>query len=318
MNFQKWFQRLPVPLRRHKVIKLFITVFPSSRRTELHFNGTAKLLADLADANVRSFFRAGVFEPEFFEIASPLIPDGGVFFDVGANFGWCSFGLFGQRPADQIRFFLFEANPSVLKCLQQSAILNPAGDFHLAHGCVLDKSGFSKLEFSADRTGDSYYSGPTTEGIPNIVLDQFIAEHQISKVDLLKMDIEGAEPFALDGAKASLSGGIIRAIYIEVLAEHLERQGRQPEEVISVLRESGFSIFWCKPQDFELFPQLKERSIRVRSKHGSFLVSPFERFSGVAHTDILALHRDAPLLGKLLKRLNASGPADTGACEVVI
>jgi FkbM family methyltransferase len=313
MNFQTWFRRLPEPLRRHKIIKLLITLFPSSRRTELHFNGTGKLMADLADANARSFFRAGVFEPEFFEIASPLIPDGGVFFDVGANFGWCSFGLFGQRPADHIRFFLFEANPAVIKCLKQSTVLNPPGDFHLTHGCVLDKSGFSKLEFSVDHTGDGYYSGPTTEGIPNVVLDQFIREHQISTVDLLKMDIEGAEPFALDGARISLSSGIIKAIYIEVLAEHLERQGRHPEDVISVLRESGFSIFWCKPQDFELFPQLKDTSIRVRSKHGSFLVSPFERFPGDAHTDILALHRNAPLLGKLL---NAT--FESGTREIVI
>jgi FkbM family methyltransferase len=264
-------------------------------------------MADLTDANARSFFRAGVFEPEFFEIASPLIPDGGVFFDVGANFGWCSFGLFGRRPAGNIRFFLFEANPSVLKCLQQSIVLNPAGDFHLIHGCVLDKNGFSKLEFSVDHTGDSYYSGPTTGGIPNIVLDQFITEHQISTVDLLKMDIEGAEPFALDGAKVSLAEGIIKAIYVEVLDENLERQGRNPEEVISVLCESGFSIFWCKPQDFELFPELKDTSIRVSSKHGSFLVSPFERFPGDAHTDILALHRDAPLLGKLLNATFENG-----------
>ena len=37
----------------------------------------------------------------------------------------------------------------------------------------------------------------TLWGGPNIVLDQFIKEHEISTVDLLKMDIEGSEPLAL-------------------------------------------------------------------------------------------------------------------------
>ena len=42
--------------------------------------------------SVRSLSRAH-FEPEFFRVASPFLADGGVFFDVGANVGLCSFGM---------------------------------------------------------------------------------------------------------------------------------------------------------------------------------------------------------------------------------
>ncbi len=281
------------------MIKFFIKALPFCRRTELYFNKTGRLVGDLADRNIRQYFRAGVVEPEFFEIASPLIPRGGVFFDVGANFGTCSFGLFGERPEDQIRFFLFEANPSVFECLEQSLTLNPLGDFKIIHGCVLDKAGFSALRFDMDDTGGGYYGGPDPRGGPNIVLDQFITEHEIPTVDLLKMDIEGSEPLALDGARVSLSCGIVKAVYMEVSTDNLGRQGWLPSDCISTLREAGFSLFWCKSQDFAMFGELSLSSIRIRSRLGSFLVSPLECFPRNHQTDILALHRDTPLLTKL-------------------
>ncbi len=319
MNYlQRWFQQLPGPLRRHKVIKLFIKVFPSSRRTELHFNKTGRFVGDLADRNIRQYFRTGMFEPEFFEIASPLIPRGGVFFDVGANFGTCSFGLFGERPEDKIRFFLFEANPSVFECLRQSQALNPLGDFKIIYGCVLDKAGSSALRFDLEDTGGGYYGGPDPRGGPNIVLDRFIAEHDISSVDLLKMDIEGSEPLALDGARISLSSGIVKAVYVEVSTENLGRYGWLPSDCISALRDAGFSLFWCKPQDFEMFGELSLSSIRIRSGLKSFLVSPLEYFPRNHQTDILALHRDTPLLTKLQNCYDTTNANASAASEIWI
>jgi hypothetical protein len=94
-----------------------IALIPSCRYTEVQFNETGKLIGDLTDECVRQYFLDGRFELEFFDIASPLIPDGGVFFDAGANFGFCSYGLHGARRDRQMRFFLFEANPQVLECL---------------------------------------------------------------------------------------------------------------------------------------------------------------------------------------------------------
>ncbi|MGD0156738.1 MAG: FkbM family methyltransferase [Terracidiphilus sp.] len=284
----------------------------------MRFNKTGKLIGDLKDAWVRQYFCEAEFEPEFFEIASPLIPDCGVFFDVGANFGFCTFGLFGARKERQIRYFLFEANPIVFECLKKSADLNAWGSFHLERGCVLDKAGFSSLRFNLNHTGGGYYAGPNPSGTPNIVLDEFIRENGIGTVDLLKMDIEGSEPLALEGAKASLSRGIIKAVYLELSTENLRRQGRVPNESIDPLREAGFNLFWCKPEDFAKSSNLSEFSVKVRSERGSFTVSRFKSFPDNYQTDILALHQDTPLMNKLKECFNSGSSNGAGIREVSI
>jgi FkbM family methyltransferase len=317
-NFQQWFQMVPAPLRRHRLIKLIIGIFPSWRRTEVRFNKSAKVVCDLKDAWARQYFIEGMFEPDFFNIASPLIPDGGVFFDVGANFGLCSFGLFGARQEPQARFFLFEANPIVLECLEKSRELNPKGNFQLVKGCVLDVAGFSSLRFSLDHTGGGYYSGPDPDGTPNIVLDEFIEEQGIKSVDLLKMDIEGSEPLALKGAKRSLFRGIVKAVYLEMSTENLGRQGYAPSACINLLHEAGFSVFWCKPEDFVKRPDLLKSCVRVNSRHGSFTVSPFDSFPDNYQTDILALHCDTPLMSKLKTSFDSSSQDRPGIREIAI
>jgi FkbM family methyltransferase len=295
-----------------------VGVFPSCRYAEVRFNETGKLIGDLEDAWVRQYFSTGVFEPEFFQIASPMIPDGGVFFNVGANFGFCSFGLFAERRDRGIRFFLFEANPLVFECLKKSADLNSAGNSHLIPGCVLDRPGFSQFRFELNHTGGGSYLGPDANGVPNTVLDEFIEKHEIGCVDLLKLDIEGSEPLALAGAKNSLSRGVVKAIYIEVSAENLQRQGRTPSNSVSALRDSGFSPFWCKPEDFANFGELSAKSIRLVSDRGSFSIAPLDSFPKIYQTDILALHNNSSLMLKLRSYFSANDFCDSGIGEMFI
>ena len=49
--------------------------------------------ADMRDGFLRLIVIEGEFEPNFFRIADKVLSDGGVFFDVGANYGLLSLDL---------------------------------------------------------------------------------------------------------------------------------------------------------------------------------------------------------------------------------
>jgi Methyltransferase FkbM domain len=51
--------------------------------------------------------------------------------------------------------------------------------------------------------------------VPVVTLDAVIRDHNVAKIDLLKLDIEGAELAALCGSHDSLQGGIVSAIQFE-------------------------------------------------------------------------------------------------------
>src|ERR1700691_5245790 len=110
MNISKIVETLPAVLRRHTFIRLLMQLFPNDNIQLVRFNDCAKVFADLNDANARQYLITGCFEPEFFTIAEPFLRCGGCFFDVGANFGFCSFGLMAKMPETTISFHLFEAN----------------------------------------------------------------------------------------------------------------------------------------------------------------------------------------------------------------
>ena len=51
--------------------------------------------------------------------------------------------------------------------------------------------------------------------VPTITIDEFAAEHGLTTIDLLKMDIEGHELEALHGAANLLGAGRIKALTFE-------------------------------------------------------------------------------------------------------
>lgn len=142
-----------------------------------------------------------------------------VLFDVGANRGEWSKGM--RRSFPGARFFLFEPQPALQEAIRQSGLPNmtlfPCG--------VSAQKGSVELFVSSQDDGiasiherrDSWCSENrySTIRVPVVALDDIIQEHGISRVDFMKLDIEGHEIEALKGARASLESGMIRALSFE-------------------------------------------------------------------------------------------------------
>ncbi|MCL4477633.1 MAG: FkbM family methyltransferase [Deltaproteobacteria bacterium] len=73
------------------------------------------------------------------------------------------------------------------------------------------------------------------------MLDSFVMENQISKIDLIKIDVEGYEFNVLNGAKESIKKYKPK-LFIEVDDNHLQRQGISVKELIEFISTFGYFI----------------------------------------------------------------------------
>ena len=71
-------------------------------------------------------------------------------------------------------------------------------------------------------------------------LDDCLEEWGVESVDLMKMDVEGHEPFVLRGAPDALASGRIRAVLVEFNDHWLRAQGSSPDELNRIFREAGY------------------------------------------------------------------------------
>lgn len=131
---------------------------------------------------------------------------GGVALDVGANIGEYAKMLVSLSP--QLQVHAFEPHPKTFANLQDSVEALGVHCHNLAIGC---EAGRSRLFDYAETDGSSHASlfeavieqvhrRPSVQHEIDVVrLDTFLAEHSISKVLLLKIDVEGAELNVLRG-----------------------------------------------------------------------------------------------------------------------
>lgn len=151
-----------------------------------------------------------------------------VIFDVGANVGKMTKEYRRAFPSAVIH--AFEPFPASFASLREHAAI---GTNTFAHQLALTnragiclfncnvKAETNSLLATDPRYTDAWESGwlETQEQIEvqTGMIDGFCSEHAIPAIDLLKMDIQGAEMLALDGAKAMLSRQAISLIYMEII-----------------------------------------------------------------------------------------------------
>lgn len=295
MSLQALFRTLPRPLRRHKAIQTLVRMRPNLAIQKMTFNDGARLLVDLRDANARMYFFRGVFEPEFFAIAAPFVGDGATVFDVGANFGFCTFGLMAAPRLRRLKCHLFEANGELCTLLRRSAAMNPAHDVMVNHGCVTNQRGISRLTVTPHDWGSSFITNHGTHSVPNIRLDDYCGQHGITAVDFTKIDIEGHEPAALRGAEDVLRRGVLKVIYLEVSGTALQRQGFPPGESCELLKRSGYRLFYCKPDDLA-GRRANVRTFDVNGRSVALAECTDFAFPAEIQTDLLAIYGQSSVL----------------------
>jgi len=150
------------------------------------------------------------------------LPPDGIFFDVGAHVGLISFQTLAARPAAQIH--AFEPHPVVAGRYESNNALN-GGTAQLSRVGLSDRPGSLPYDTSTYAIG-----GAGDAEIPVLTLDRYVADHGVRTVHILKVDVEGHELAVLQGARAALEEGRIRAVTLEAMEEHGDTAG--PRELL--------------------------------------------------------------------------------------
>ena len=74
-------------------------------------------------------------------------------------------------------------------------------------------------------------------------LDEFCRAHAIEAIDLLKLDVQGAEPRVLEGGAGMLCARRVRRIYTEIITLPTYVGQRELDEFLRLMRGYGMELF---------------------------------------------------------------------------
>jgi FkbM family methyltransferase len=150
-------------------------------------------------------FRTGGFEKDTIAEIIELLPNvGGVFIDIGANIGIFSLNI--CRKASMV--YAFEATQDTCELLSETIRENDIKNIILTLGAIHSDDN-KEIEIYSANSGDSgsnsiYYGDRVLNTVKTMTIDAFVKNNNISRIDIIKIDIEGNELNALKGAFESI------------------------------------------------------------------------------------------------------------------
>lgn len=195
----------------------------------------------------------GMYEVAITRLMKTLIKPGMTVLDVGANIGYFSL-VVAQLVGESGGVWAFEPVPHLVDIISNNIRDNGyVGRIHIVPEAVNDAPGTVELHVNAAISAhSSLYSHASAyldeqksaERIPikiaSTSLDTWAAQKGWPTVDLVKMDVEGAERLALEGMVELCRRTPGLKLIIEFNIRTLHAAGTTPEQFIAALRACGF------------------------------------------------------------------------------
>lgn len=242
------------PIRRGKlriVDALWRTaVGERDTRRLAHLNhGGFSMECDVSEMLQRQFYFFGTYflEDALLACWANAARDASVVFDIGANAGIYSLAAAAVRPEATIH--AFEPTPEIAERLRRTLASNGLHRVQVHEAAVSTHSGSASLvryrgDDGTNNGGMNFITtapaDSQTSSVRTVSLDDFCDEHSIDRIDLLKMDIQGHEPRALEGAARLLGSARVSTIFTE-LNWAAEGAAECPaSESVSILDDAGY------------------------------------------------------------------------------
>jgi FkbM family methyltransferase len=186
----------------------------------------------------------GVYEETEARLVERSIRPGDVVVDVGAHIGYYTL-LAARAAGPEGQVLAFEPERENYALLTANVAANGYANVSALNKAVMAESGTQPLFVSSENAGDHHlYAGgddrPSYD-VEAVSLDDFFAERP-KAVDVIKMDVQGSEPFVLQGMRELLQANDSMLLFTELAPQSLSDAGSSAPEYVRALREAGFEL----------------------------------------------------------------------------
>jgi FkbM family methyltransferase len=188
-------------------------------------------------------WRSGWYEPRTVEVIGDLLQPGMTFFDIGANMGQYTLLAAGKN----CKVHSFEPAPAMFEFLNEN--VQPVKERVRINKIALSNTEEPVTLFMAKPHNvgatsftDQYGASGETFEVPCTTIDNYMEKNGIARIDVMKMDVEGAESAVLKGAAKLLSGPNPPVIVLEYEESAQRRFGSSCAEMTSLLTAHGYRL----------------------------------------------------------------------------
>ena len=197
-----------------------------------------------------TLFAGGMFEPNEFALLDRVLQRGMVFVDGGANEG--AYTIFAAaRVGTAGRVIAVEPSARERDRLAANIAHNRLTNVDIVEKALAERSGSAPLLLAEalhagqNTLGNFAYQGVKGIGSQDVALttlDELVSQYGLDRVDVVKLDLEGAEYRALSGARRLLNR--LRPLILMELSETLlAHQGASTAILLAMLEAANYMIF---------------------------------------------------------------------------
>jgi FkbM family methyltransferase len=210
-------------------------------------DGRVKFLCDPRDGIAREACFMGYYEPQETALMLHLVRPGMCFVDVGANWGYFTL-LSADLVGPQGKVIAFEPHPALFAQLQNNVARNDMTWATTLPIAVADLAGEMTLmgfeegtsNWGVSRLGTKSESNSPQFRVQTGLLEDILDRESVTEVDMLKMDIEGAETLVLPTMRKGLSSGRYKRILLELHPLAVKEAGLMPQSLIELVLSFGY------------------------------------------------------------------------------
>lgn len=225
----------------------------------------SKMILDPQDSLLLSIYPN--FEPGETEIVKKFVKKGMTVVDAGANIGYFTL-LMARLVGRSGKVHAFEPGRENVELLKKNIALNSRENVIVNDMALSDKAGELNFYISASNPQDHRIIKDLREKrksykVKSITLNDYFKN---SKVDFIKMDIQGAELLALEGAMKIIAR-CKPLLIIEYWPYGIVQLGRKPDELFAILEKMKYKIMLINQSNGKL-ESINKKNLLAKSSSG--------------------------------------------------